>query len=110
MTVVTYDKAIVNVGNCMNITTGIFTAPISGPYWLSWTGPNGEYIPKSGASRLYTNAGNGGCYESWRDEGVQTRVNMGLKKGDKVFLWALFRNDTGYYPKQYEKCTCLYYS
>ena len=106
MTVVTYDKAIVNVGNCMNITTGIFTAPISGPYWLSWTGPNGEYIPKSGASRLYTNGG----YESWRDESVQTGVNMILKKGDKVFLWALFRNDTGYYPKQYEKCTCFYYS
>ena len=99
MTIVTYDKAIFNVGNCMDIKTGIFTVPVTGRYFLPWTGPNGEFIRRDGHSRLNTN--NDGGRGGWDDEKGKTQIFVYFSKGDKVFFWALFRADL--YPKQYEK-------
>jgi hypothetical protein len=33
-----FDVALVNIGNAMNLTTGVFTAPRAGTYYFSFTG------------------------------------------------------------------------
>ena len=47
MVIVTYDKSITNIGNCMNIATGTFTTPYNGTYFFAWTGPNDEHIQRA---------------------------------------------------------------
>lgn len=37
-TSIPFDVALVNIGNAMNLTTGIFTAPRAGTYFFSFTG------------------------------------------------------------------------
>jgi hypothetical protein len=37
-TTIPFDVALVNIGNAMNLTTGIFTAPRAGTYFFSFTG------------------------------------------------------------------------
>ena len=95
----TYDKAITNIGNRMNIVTGIFTAPKTGKYYLAWTGPNGESIPRAFVSVLTVNGDDE--REGWKNPSVKTQMLTNLNKGDKVVLSALFK--VVYTPKQYEK-------
>ena len=100
---VTYDKSIVNIGNYMDIKTGIFTAPKSGFYLFSWTGPNGEFIPRKFESRFQVNYDyyGTGLNDDWEEEIFKTRIFTYLNNGDRVAFWALFRADL--YAKQYEK-------
>ena len=101
---VTYNTTVVNVEDCMDISTGIFTVPIAGLYYFAWTGPNGEYISRH-SFYTYLNL-NGNKWEvSWAtsDAGnLKSHLTVQLNKGDKLSLTTLF------YPnlqsKQYERC------
>ena len=105
---VTYDEAMINIDNCMDIKTGIFTAPIDGTYYCSWTGPNGEFIPRQTgptSSYLKNNHRSSAAFNSlgpWDDQDVKTHRTIRLKKGDVFYFYVLLR------ARQYEKCVCYY--
>ena len=101
---ITYNATIIDLGNFVNITTGIFTVPISGWYYLSWSGPNGELIPRPDASWCQVNNEQWGR-GSWED-GRKTRNRIQLKQGDKVCFRAYLRAD--WWPKQYKRWVGYY--
>ena len=117
MVIVTYDKSITNIGNCMNIATGFFTAPITGIYYFDWTGPNGEPIMRPRNSECLVNnfATSGGwvldnANYTERDlarstnnqiNSFNTRISLALSKDNTVSLRTAFK--ASLFPKQYEK-------
>ena len=97
-----YDKTITNIANCINMYAGIFTAPTTGSYLLTWTGPNGELIPKPAENvmRLFVN--NAINEQGWQNSLVESRMYTNLNKGDIVFLKAFF-HPKHYFSRQPEK-------
>ena len=102
---VTYNTTVVNVEDCMDISTGIFTVPIAGLYYFAWTGPNGEYISRHSTTYTYLEL-NGKKWEvSWAtsDAGnLKSHLTVQLNKGDKLSLTTVF--SPNFQSKQYERC------
>nr|CAH0101839.1 unnamed protein product [Daphnia galeata] len=95
-TPIPFDLAVVNEGNAMNLTSGIFTAPRPGIYFFSFTGL--AYFPASSSRvalgvSLYLNGGQigtGWVEESNNVAGQQSPLTlqstMNLKSGDQVWV------------------------
>ena len=115
ITTITYDKAIINIGNCTNIRTGSFTSPINGYYYFAWTGPNDEPIQRSYDSMYSINNDMETANSYWifykdtagknlisRDMNtLKTHLVINLGEGQRLNFNALLKKST--YPKQYEK-------
>ena len=95
-TPIPFDVAVVNEGNAMNLTSGIFTAPRPGIYFFSFTGHAQFYASSSrvqlGVCIIFNGnvIGRGLVDESntvnvqWSPLTLQSTLN--LKKVDKVWL------------------------
>jgi hypothetical protein len=98
-TPIPWDVAVVNEGNAMNLTSGIFTAPRPGIYFFSFTGH--AYLPASSSVylgvRLFLNGdrigtgrvedyspGSNTAGYQWSPLTLQSTMN--LKSGDRVWL------------------------
>lgn len=92
-----FSRALVNIGNAMNLTSGRFTAPRSGIYFFSFTGladfPSSSSIGVYLKVDLYLNGrpiGSGRVEEAntvsqqWSPLIIQSTLNM--KMGDRVWL------------------------
>ncbi|XP_043963021.1 complement C1q-like protein 2 [Gambusia affinis] len=85
-----FEKVITNIGNGYDPATGIFTAPVTGLYYIRATGiagPNGELqagVKKNGENMfaIFQKAGS--------QSGASNAMAMALQQGDRVFvqLWA----------------------
>ena len=96
-TTIPFDLEVVNEGNAMNLMSGIFTAPVTGIYFFSFTGL--ARFPAS-SDYVYLNVIlylNGGQIGLGRAEDANTVDNqfgplsslqstMNLKKGDQVWV------------------------
>ena len=113
-TPITYNNSTVNVGNCVNVETGVFTAPLTGLYYFTWTGPYNEYIQKSTASIFVNSVSNRMPDTVWVspfavfnestsfDVGsLKSQAALTLNKGDTMGLISMFKMSL--FPKQYEK-------
>ncbi|XP_050950132.1 complement C1q tumor necrosis factor-related protein 3-like [Labeo rohita] len=90
-----YKKVFLNAGSCYNAGTGIFTAPVKGVYFFSFSGHNKTSramalrLVKNGESltvvynHALTNAGG-------RFESLSNSITLMLEKGDQIsmHLWA----------------------
>ena len=90
---ITYNSALTNIGNGLDLNSGIFTAPFSGTYYFAWSGES------TGGAFVYlkSSAVNGnlcGTYTaSSTPSGLKCHAIVSLNKGDTV--WAALYN-TGY--------------
>ncbi len=87
-TPITFENELLNVGNAMNISSGIFTAPRSGRYFFTLSGikdgaATGIYISLrlNGAHAGQAYGSYGGVYYTYS---MQTTLNMQV--GDQVSL------------------------
>ncbi|EFX79632.1 adipocyte complement related protein-like protein of 30 kDa [Daphnia pulex] len=100
-TPIPFDSALVNEGNAMNLTSGIFTAPRSGTYFFSFTGA--AVFPTSSSSVwlgvvLYLNgvkSGMGHVEEANTVDNQSSPLNLqstlNLKSGDEVWVQIDYR-------------------
>jgi hypothetical protein len=101
-----FNLAVVNEGNAMDSTSGIFTAPRPGIYFFSFTGM--AQFPAS-SSRLYLQVGiylNGGLIEvsdndeankdSLQNETLTLQSTLNLKSGDQVWVAIYFITTGGF--------------
>ena len=87
-TPIPFDIELLNVGNAMNVSSGIFTAPRSGRYFFTFTGIKDEAakgteisLRLNGGHITQTYSSYGGSYYTYS---LQTTLN--LQGGDKVSL------------------------
>ncbi|EFX82830.1 collagenous repeat-containing protein [Daphnia pulex] len=109
-TPIPYDLALVNEGNAMNLTSGVFTAPRPGIYFFSFTGVARLESMQYGAflhPYLYLNAKiigssyvyeNKGPVDQYSQLTLQSTLN--LKTGDQ--LWVTFEYTTGSFSSLYD--------
>jgi hypothetical protein len=101
-----FDLAVVNEGNAMNLTSGIFTASRPGIYFLSFTGlaqfqasssvvylSVGLYLNGSGIGACYVQESNTVAY---RSSPLTLQSTLNLKKDDQVWV-AIIQRSTGIY-------------
>ena len=96
LTPIPFDLALVNEGNAMDLTSGIFTAPRTGIYFFSFTGQ--AFFPSSTSRvwlgvNLYLNnglIGKGYASEantvSGQSSTLTLQSTLNLKSGDKVWM------------------------
>ena len=115
-TPIRFDLALVNDGNAMNLTSGIFTAPRPGIYFFSFTGL--AVFPASTSIRVFLDVHlhlNGAHIGRVWDEDSNTLANqfsplstlqstLNLKKGDQVWV-EIFDLSSGAYLHDYNHFT-----
>ncbi|XP_046456942.1 uncharacterized protein LOC124204007 isoform X2 [Daphnia pulex] len=104
-TPIPYNLAVVNEGNAMNLTSGIFTAPRPGIYFFSFAGvarlkdSSDVYF----YSRLYLNGNRIGSSHIREDNGpvdqhsvVTLQSTLNLKKGDQLWVQISYSGSSSY--------------
>ncbi|XP_046641139.1 uncharacterized protein LOC124326393 [Daphnia pulicaria] len=105
-TPIPFERVLNNVGNAMNVDTGIFTAPVTGTYFFAVSGM--VYFPSSPTSRqeiglaLYSNgneiglalANEVGTIEQFGTYDMESTLN--LKSGDQVWLAIKYKSTDTY--------------
>ncbi|KAM8898806.1 uncharacterized protein AB9W97_009561 [Spinachia spinachia] len=83
-----YSKVFTNIGNAYNPSTGFFTAPVKGVYYLQFTaasyitGYSGVYVFKNNQRIMYNGKLNDGSYVDY----FTNSVVLELMPGDKIHL------------------------
>ena len=101
-----YDLAVVNEGNAMDLTSGIFTAPATGIYFFSFTG-NAQFPASSSLVylrvELYLTGGRIGYgYVSevntvaYQKTPLTLQSTLNLKSGDQVWLEIDYQSNGAY--------------
>ena len=84
--VLTYDYETLNIGDGMNVSSGIFTAPISGTYFFIYHGVSSNYNTLPWLAIVLNNAQQlAECFPH-RDYLCTTFSNVKLEAGDRIEL------------------------
>ena len=85
-----YHKALTNNGNGLNLSSGVFTAPLDGLYYFAWTGESSTetlvYLDSSSLPNDHLCS----TYTSSAHQSLKCHAIVNLKKGDQV--WAALAN------------------
>lgn len=92
-TIIPWELARLNVGNAMNTTAGVFTAPHEGVYHFSYSGIKDNIVTGINTRvQLRLNGGAIGIAIAATTDGYHTaslQATLQLKKGDRIELWLL---------------------
>uniref|UniRef100_A0A8C7NUY0 C1q domain-containing protein n=1 Tax=Oncorhynchus mykiss TaxID=8022 RepID=A0A8C7NUY0_ONCMY len=87
-TTLVYTKIFSNIGKAYNPATGVFTAPVRGLYYISFTAMSVQtsfyfyaYMYKNGQKIMYSQGYNAGGYET-----LSNGVCLELEEGDVVYM------------------------
>ncbi|XP_024263338.1 uncharacterized protein LOC112239062 [Oncorhynchus tshawytscha] len=87
-TTLVYTKIFSNIGKAYNPATGVFTAPVRGLYYISFTAMSVQtsfyfsaYMYKNGQKIMYSQGYNAGGYET-----LSNGVSLELEEGDVVYM------------------------
>jgi hypothetical protein len=104
-TPIPFDLALVNEGNAMDLTSGIFTAPRPGIYFFSFTGlvRLSDSSHASFYSSLFLNGNSMGTSTVEENNGPVDQVSpltlqstLNLKKGDQVWVGIYYTGSSSY--------------
>ena len=88
--VINYQREVFNIGGAMNLTSGVFTAPVSGWYQFN-------FVAKAYADRTYVHLSLNGVFistgQGWGQyDNVAMTATVYLRKNDRVDTW-LYRGE-----------------
>jgi hypothetical protein len=87
---ISYDKALINNGNGLNLSTGVFTAPVDGLYYFAWIGESSSETLVYLDSSTLPNDHLCSTYTSSAYQSLKCHAIVNLKRGDRV--WAALSN------------------
>ena len=88
--VINYQREVFNIGGAMNLTSGVFTAPVSGWYQFN-------FVAKAYADRTHVHLSLNGVFistgQGWGQyDNVAMTATVYLRKNDRVDTW-LYRGE-----------------
>ena len=109
-----YNNVVTNIGNGLNLKTGIFTAPVNGTFYFAWTGQafRGAFVYLKSST---VNTHLCGTYSpNTSPSSLKCHAIVSLKKGDTV--WASVYQtpyigiDNSIFEEQFTNGTYYYYT
>ena len=89
---VSWDLARLNVGNAMNLETGVFTAPRDGVYHFAYSGMKDRSTDAMYIQLRLNGDMVGNAYGAWDNNVTSSSIHarFHLVKGDRVDMWLKF--------------------